>query len=206
MRGQLRHLGSFDCQLLEGGFVIVAVFGGDLLARFDALAVLVEVGSGLAANVNRHARGPTPLTTQGAAESLNRSLAFLGRRRGNVAFSDGDQKHVILDRIKHLVGEHTTMTIPDAISLRELGAHVRAFVALGAKKHASRYAKTHRDLVHEVLDEAGKGRRWARWHHLDLVRGVEVFDHAHVGELVLALLAVLERDRRSGAEGLPRRG
>ena len=98
------------------------------------------------------------------------------------------------------------MTIPDAISLRELGADVWALVALSAKKHATRYAKTHRDLVHEVLDEAGEGGRRARWHHLDFVRGVEVFDHAHVGELILALLAVLQGDRRRGAEGLPRRG
>ena len=125
---------------------------------------------------------------------------------GNLAGGDGDEDHVVLDRVENLVGEHAAVTIPYAVSLGELGANVRALVALGSEQNATRHAETHRDLVHEVLDEAGEGGRGAGGHHLHLVGGVEVFDHAHVRELVLALLAVLEGGGRHRREGLAWRG
>ena len=52
---------------------------------------------------------------------LHQLAVLLG---GRSAGGDGEKDHVVFDRVENLVGEHAAVTIPDAVGLRELGAHL----------------------------------------------------------------------------------
>ena len=204
--GQLLDVTSLDCDLLQARERVGAFLGCDFLQRLRALAVLVHVRGGLAANVNRELRRETPFALRRAAQSLHHRFAREQRRRRNLSARDAVEDDGVFDRVENLVGEHALLARENTVCGSELRAHAWAFVILSAEKHALGHADAKSDLVHKMLHESGERLRRTRRHNLDAVAVLEITNHANLGQLVLLLLSAWQRERRVWLEKIARVG
>ena len=135
---------------------------------------------------------------------MHHRLAGQQRRRRDLPARDGVEDYGVFDWVEDLVCEHALLAGEHAVGCRELCADAWAFVILRPEQHALGHAHAKSNLVHEMLDEAGKSLRWTRRHHLDAVGVLEVTNHPDFGQLVLLLLPVRERERRIWLEEIAR--